>query len=337
MASGIRRLMRLGLWCAFAAAVFGRAIAAPQQPNRPDARAGGAIHVDFAPVPLNPQDPSVTRLGDFAYAGGLVLTTQQTTRLHELSDIVIGENNRIVAVGDGGIFFEARLILDRSGTLVGLTDATLTPLIGENGKPLTRKAMMDAEGLTILPNGDRLVSFERRHRIWLYPKDGGPPHAVPSPRARFPSNEGMEALTAVPDVADDAYMVGGESSGETWTCRISTTCVQGPTIQKPKEFGLVSMHRLPDATTAYLLRAYDPVRRSRIRLLIIDSTRTVIARMDLAPPLTVDNFEGLTSTPIEGGRRFYLVSDDNANASQRTLLLAFDWRQGTKSAFAFAE
>jgi hypothetical protein len=49
--------------------------------------------------------------------------------------------------------------------------------------------------------------------------------------------------------------------------------------------------------------------------------------MDMAPPLTVDNFEGMTAViDAAGGIRFYLVSDDNASSTQRTLLLAFDWR-----------
>jgi hypothetical protein len=49
--------------------------------------------------------------------------------------------------------------------------------------------------------------------------------------------------------------------------------------------------------------------------------------MDLARPATVDNFEGLAAVPrADGGFRFYLLSDDNASATQRTLLLAFDWQ-----------
>lgn len=52
----------------------------------------------------------------------------------------------------------------------------------------------------------------------------------------------------------------------------------------------------------------------------------MVARLELAPPLTVDNFEGLAVVPRSGGGvRFYLLSDDNALASQRTMLLAFDW------------
>ncbi len=40
--------------------------------------------------------------------------------------------------------------------------------VRERGARLT-DTEADAEGLDILPDGDRLVSFERNHRLWLYP------------------------------------------------------------------------------------------------------------------------------------------------------------------------
>jgi hypothetical protein len=52
----------------------------------------------------------------------------------------------------------------------------------------------------------------------------------------------------------------------------------------------------------------------------------MVARLDMAPPLTQDNFEGLAAVPRPDGVRFYLLADDNALATQRTLLLAFDWQ-----------
>ena len=124
----------------------------------------------------------------------------------------------------------------------------------------------------------------------------------------------------------DAYVVGEEMSGKTWTCRLTLPCVEGRTLEKPGEFGLVAMNHIGEDMAAYLLRAYDPFRGNRITLQIFRST-TLVAQMDLAPPLTVDNFEGLASVPSpNGGIRFYLMSDNNGSSSQRTLLLAFDWR-----------
>ncbi len=283
-----------------------------------------AIAVEATPVPLDPQHPSATTLGEFRYAGGLALRSQQSDLLHELSDLVITGRDRFAAVGDGGVLVEGRLLFDEADRLVGVADTTVMPLIGENGEPLTG-ASVDAEGLALLPTGDRLISFEKRPRIWLYPETGGPPRPVPSPQVRFRSNAGMEALTAEPEAGADAYTVGDEDSGATWTCRVTSACIRGPTVKKPREFGLVSMNRLGEGMMAYLLRAYDPVRRSRVTLMILRDT-TVIARMDLAPPMTVDNFEGMTSVLRDDGRRrFYLISDDNNRRSQRTLLFAFDW------------
>ena len=191
---------------------------------------------------------------------------------------------------------------------------------------MTDSRRLDAEGLAILANGDRLVSFERDHRIWLYPAGGAAPRSVPSPKANFPSNFGMEAIATDPAVGPDAYVVGEEMTGKTWTCRLTLPCVDRHTLEKPGEFGLVAINRLDEATTAYLLRAYDPFRGSQIMLQILRST-TLIAQMDMALPLTVDNFEGLASVPSANGRtRFSLMSDDNGSTSQRTLLLAFDWQ-----------
>ena len=120
--------------------------------------------------------------------------------------------------------------------------------------------------------------------------------------------------------------MGVEDTGETWTCRLSAPCVAGPAVAKAEEFGLVGMQRLPGMRTVYLLRAYDVVRGSRISLQMFRAN-TLIARMDVAAPLTVDNFEGVAAVPrSDGGVRFYLLSDDNGDASQRTLLLAFDWQ-----------
>ena len=287
---------------------------------------GGSIRIDAISVPLNPEKPSETAIGDFRYAGGIVLTSRQTDQLHGLSDIEIQGPDRLTAVSDFGVLVEARLVFD-SARLVGLTDARITPLVGEDGTPLLDKENADAEGLALLPGGDRLVSFERRHRIWVYPAGGGRPRPAPKPEAPLPPNGGMEALAADPDAGADAYIVGAEVTGETWTCRLSSpSCIEGPIVAKPDGFGLVAIRRLPEKQSAYLLRAFDENRGSRSSLHIIRGTH-IVARLDLAPPMTVDNFEGLAAVRrADGGIRFYLISDDNASASQRTILMAFDWR-----------
>jgi hypothetical protein len=314
--------------CLMAAAIISSmaCVSTGPQSNPVEPTSSGPISIDVVPVPLNPQDPSDTAIGDFRYAGGLELTSRQTDLLHGLSALVVTATGKLTALGDDGILLDARLILDGAERLVGVTDARLTLLTGEDGKPLSDKADADAEGLALLASGERLVSFERRDRIWLYPAAGGLPRPVPMPEVSFPPNGGMEALAADPEAGPDAYVVGAEVSGDTWTCHLrSLSCIKGPTVDKPEEFGLVAIGRLSGLRTVYLLRAFDAARGTRSSLQIFRAT-TMVARMDIATPMTVDNFEGLAAVPRpDGGVRFYLISDDNARADQRTLLLAFDW------------
>ncbi len=298
------------------------------EPATTAAPGGQAIEIKAEPVRLNPADHNQDRVGNFFYAGGLKLTSAQTSRLHGLSDLDVLPDGRLISVGDEGDLLKAKVVLDAAGRLAGVADAKLSALTGLDGKPLQGKDNRDSEGQALMPNGDMLVSFERRDRIWLYPPDGSPPRPVPSPDAKFPYNEGMEALAPDPARGPDAYFTGGETSGRTWTCTLTTACVEGPKVPLDVGFGLVAARRLPNGETAWLLRAFNPITRSVIDLRITDAAGKVVDDMELRQPLSVDNFEGLGVVPDQaGGRvRFYLISDDNFSKSQRTLLLAFDWK-----------
>ena len=265
--------------------------------------------------------------GGFRYAGGIVVTSSDTTRLHGLSGLVVDAEGRLTAVTDDGDLFRARLARSPAGRLVGLTEGRIEPLRGPDGAPLQGKSEGDAEGLAVLADGSRLVSFERNHRIWRYPADGGPPRAVSSPQAPMPENGGLEALMADPERGADAYVTGAEESGQTWACHATQPCVALAPVEKDKAFGLVAGVRLSQGRTAWMLRAFDPLRGARIELRITDTDGAVIDTLRLERPDTVDNFEGLAAVPTVGGAvRLYLVSDDNFQPVQRTLLLAYDWR-----------
>jgi hypothetical protein len=325
-------LMRFSASLVLATTVAAAVIVAAAPQSRTSRQRGTPIAIQAAAVPLNPDDRSQSAVGPFTYAGGLVLTSMQTDQLHGLSDLEFTGSDRITAVSDDGIFLTARVVLDRTGRLVGVDDARLEPLTGLDGRPLANKEEADSEGLALLPNGDRLVSFERQHRIWRYPADGGPPRPVPQPEVSFPvANGGMEALAPDPSAGTDAYVVGAELTGETWTCRISTTCVKGPTVPRPSGLSLVALRRLAGGRTAFLLRGFAQATGSRIALIVMRGNG-VDAQLDLTRPLTVDNFEGVAAVARPNGViRFYLISDDNGSATQRTLLLAFDWRPAADS------
>ena len=303
------------------------ACAQPPLEKAPVSAASG-ITVKAEPVALNANDPAQVSVGTFTYAGGLELTSRDTSRLHGLSDIKVGQDGRLIAVSDDGDLYTSRLVLDPAGRLIGLTENQIAPLTGLDGQPLASKQEADAEGVAVLANGDRLVSLERHDRILRYPAKGGPAIAAPGPlNVIFPDNGGMEALSQDPASGPDAYMAGGEISGQTWNCTLSKGCVDGRLLPKPGEFGLVALTPLPHGQLAYVIRAWDPLAGSHVVLIINDAKGTEIDRLNLVKPLTVDNLEGVAAVPAKDGSvRFYLISDDNFSPAQRTLLLAFDWK-----------
>lgn len=312
---------------AFTAILVACAPAPAPLPLRP-VPAGSEITIDARPAPLSSQQPGLDRVGRFVYAGGLQLTSTQTSRLHGLSDLKVWPDGRLLAVSDAGDLLEATLQLDEAGRLRGLAEARLSALDGEDGRPLPAlgKDAADAEGIAQLASGQRLVSLERRHRILLYPAGGGPPRRGPAPKADLPANDGLEALAAAPTAGADAYLVGAEASGAIWLCRLASGCVPRGAVPKPPQAGLTALAPTPGGGLAYLLREFDVLSGARVTIRILDAKGSTVDEMQLARPLLVDNFEGLAAvSKADGGLRFYLLSDDNFSAGQRTLLLAFDW------------
>jgi hypothetical protein len=312
---------------AVALALAGCAPQTAQLPATPVA-AGPGIRVLAEPVPEAPTPLPASR---FAWAGGLVLTSSNTSRLHGLSDLVVQPDGRFTSISDEGDLVTGRIALDDQGRLSGVADMSLTALIDTDGTPLSgRKAEGDSEGLAIWPNGDRMVSFEARNDILLYPAAGGPPRKVPRPDSDFPVNDGMEALALDPASGPDAYLVGREDTRQTWTCRLAGGCVARFVVPQQGVGKLVSARPMPGGGWVFLLRDYQPLVGNTIWIVITDAAGRTVDVHVIKRPATVDNLEGVAALPQKGGKvRLYLVSDDNFASNQRTLLLAFDWTPPT--------
>ena len=293
--------------------------------------AGEAVPIQVTQVPLDPQDPGRSRLGSFVYAGGIEFRVADGSVSLELSDLRIVSGDHMIAISDQGRFFEARLLFDQAGHLSGLADLRVTPLIDEQGR-MMEVADADVEGIEVLPGGDRLVSFEKDHRIWRYPADGSAPRRVPMPDAVLPANEGMEAITYYPAAGADAYLVGAEG-GTIWLCRFDTACSEtdfGRLVAKG--LGLTALAAYGQGGAfAILGRSWTAQEGNHISVRLISTAGApggrLVDEMLIARPLTVDNFEGVAVVPRRDGTlRLYLISDDNAAATQHTYLFAFDWR-----------
>ena len=305
-----RALLAVGLLAAAACAAVATSIPAPppgaDQPLRMEAR-----HV--------PLGIGGARLAPgVRYGGGLIL---RGSGLHGLSDLKVRED-RAWVVSDFGHLVRFTLRLDPNGRLAGADGAVSRALAGPDGAVLTPKSNADAEGLAILPDGRVLVSFERDDRIWSYGANAGrAPSAVAHPDAGFPDNAGMEGLAAAPD---GGWLVLGEAGGA-WVCQAICTPLAATAVTPADGYRFTGADQDPAGGWFVVERFYNPPldMRTRVRRL---SPEGVLSDpiIQLRPPASTDNFEGIAAVATATGTRLYLLSDDNANPLQKTLLLAFD-------------
>ena len=86
---------------------------------------------------------------------------------------------------------------------------------------------------------------------------------------------------------------------------------------------------------ALLARSFNPQRGVRVvvrlfgRAAIDSPSVPLLDELVLSEPLTRDNFEGIAvvNSGQPGILRLYLLSDNNFSDSQKTYLLAFDWKK----------
>ena len=314
------------LFPAFAALAI--AACAGTWPVSPHTFAPGWTPTAVAIRPVGLGLPGGARLAEgVQFAGGVELVLESGSPLHSLSDLKLTGEDGFVSVSDAGDLVRGHLVLNRSGRLVGVTGLAWRRLTLADGTPIVEKADGDAEGLAITDSGGLLVSFERDHRIWNYGPVTMPtnrPTPVRHPDAVFPANDGMEGLSAL----GSGWRVAGESGG-VWDCMPAVCTVVTPVPPNALDDGayrITGMDRDPAGDGFYVVqRSYRPPldARARVRRMASDGTFGPVL-IELKLPGTTDNFEGVAAVAQTGDTRLYVLSDDNNNPLQKTLLLAFD-------------
>jgi hypothetical protein len=259
------------------------------------------------------------------FAGGVQIIAPPGDRLHGLSDLKVADGD-MVAVTDAGDLVRGRLMFDRRGRLAGLSDLRLRGLTAADGSAFPTKADGDAESVAITAGGELVVGFEQTPRLWSY----GPLNAVsdrPSPLAVppiAPGNDGLEALAAGSGGLRAAAEVGG-----VWDCTPARCLeIMPPPANPPavSDWRVTGMDRDPTGDGWFVVeRLYREPFDMRARLRRMEPSGElgpVLASLSL--PSATDNFEGVAAVAGASGTRLYILSDDNDNPRQRTLLLAFD-------------
>ncbi len=287
------------------------------------------------PLPLNPEDPGQTAVGALAWRGSLEITARNP-RFGGLSGLVLEpEGDRLLAVSDTGRWVSARIRLDEGGFLVGLEASETGMLRDGDNRELASKRGGDAEALARLADGTTLVAFEQAHRIWRYPAGAldRPARSFPPPPGldRLDGNSGLEAMATLPRgrllaLAEDNGK-RPESLGFLW--QDGSWSELGVARDGPyRPTGAAS---LPSGDVLLLERRFSVlgglgIKIRRLPLATIRPGATLNGEViaELRPPLVYDNMEGIAArAETGGGVRIYMISDDNFNAVQRTVLISF--------------
>ncbi|NNU81586.1 esterase-like activity of phytase family protein [Halovulum dunhuangense] len=239
------------------------------------------------------------------------------------------DGNRFVAVNDKGFFVTGQL--ERTeGRLTGVSLLASGPLLDPRGASV-RRYDVDAEGVTLGPDGRLHISFEANHRVWAYADLAGPADPLPIPAAfrALQNNSGLEALFTGPDGAIHAIP---ERSGELdrpfpvyrfdgtrWDVAF-TVPRRPPHLVTGADLG-------PDGRLYLLERHWNGLLSfsSRIRSFRInpDGLRDELILLE-SPLGTYDNLEGISVWRDPQGRiRVTVISDDNNSILQRTEIVEF--------------
>lgn len=332
-----RRLHRTLAMLVLAVAIAGCTVeAAPSAPGE-----DGPVRIDARAVPFHTTEPHREVAGRLRFRGGLALRSPDA-RFGGLSGLHVSPDGReMTAITDKGHWIRATLRHDADGRLVGVADGRIGALRDDTGRVVFGTRLHDAEALARSPEGFA-VAFEGVHRVWLYADgpDGAPfagrVRALPQPpgAAAARRNGGIEALAALPDgrlVALTEDLAAGPSELRGWIAGRD-----GPwrSFAWPRtgQFAPSDATALPDGDLLVLERRFSfaggfAIRLVRVAAAALRPGATVSGEEigTIAPPFTMDNFEGVAARRgARGETLIYLVVDDNFHPLQRTLLFMLE-------------
>ncbi len=231
---------------------------------------------------------------------------------------------------------------DRDGNFAAIDSTVVGLLCGPDGSASADKRNRDAESIHPVPGGFA-VSFEQRHRLWIYRGRNNPffyrPQEIRLPRIleRAHPNQGVEALVRLADgryvgLAEGFPLGAGDLLGWVRDSDRPDAEWREFTYRRHRLFRPSGAALLPNGDVVLVERRFTWVGGFAARIATLKSTEIrpgatlaarPIAEFDRAP--LAENFEGIAARGDSDGRTFiYMVSDDNFNFLQRTLLVMFE-------------
>ncbi|MBO9622257.1 MAG: esterase-like activity of phytase family protein [Sphingomonas sp.] len=294
---------------------------------------GHSAPMRATPVALS-ADPAVRGAGALVYLGGLRLASDDRA-FGGFSAIQV-DGDQFTLLSDAGNIVRFRMGANLRPHALAYGDLPGGPGSG------WRKRDRDSESLARDPATGRLwVGFEHHNAIWRY--DGGFTHAErranPSQMSAWPIAGGPEAMVRLRSgaflVISETARPKGKSNAREALRFAGDPTELGPAPLRfayvpPAGYDPVDMAELPDGRLLVLNRDFKPAGLFTAKLVLADARRlrpgAVVQGREiatLAAPLLHDNFEGVAVTREGSDTIVWIVSDDNSQFWEASLLLKF--------------
>lgn len=283
---------------------------------------------------LNGGKPEQTVVGKLHFLGAWEINSPERS-FGGLSAIYTSvDEDRLIAVNDKGIAFW----LPKPG-VKGQARAKILPLL--NYPNPQKKYALDSESLAVDPkSGKSWIGYEIFHRICRYSVGFRKvEQCMDWPEMRlWPKSSSLESLTRLPDGSFIAIAEGAPAAHEGRAMLVFNGDPSDKATPHPLKMSYVPPAGY-DPTDALWAGENELLVLNR-RATLYDGFTAIITSIkldemkegavlvgqsvaQLAPPLLVDNFEGLALEEKDGQRILWVISDDNFMFFQRTLLLKF--------------
>ena len=297
---------------------------------------GTAVELKSIKINLFPTDLENISLNKLKFVSGIEIKSNHPN-FGGLSGLIINEDKSLIAVGDQGIWLTGKIKIDENGKLVEIINGRLGHLKGNENNLLYKlgKSYTDAESIETY-NNKFIVSFERKHRILIF-NDIFLHSEIFYDRIKYldlPDNGGIEAMAPLKNnsiflLSENLIYPNDKIAGYL----LSDNKLKKVYVKKNGSFKPTDMSNLPDGNILLLERSFSPVRGASAKISVIkyedlkpNSVILPFTLDTLKPPMVVDNFEGISFLKLnDGGYYIFILSDDNFNFLQKTLLYQFYW------------